>query len=224
MIQVFTLKTFYKSTQWSKLIETLKLERVNENNELICEHCGKPIVLKYDCIGHHEKELTEANVNDYDISLNPNNIKLIHFKCHNQIHERFGFEQPKKVFIVYGSPCSGKSTWVNSVATKDDLIVDIDSIWECISTCDKYNKPNRLKPNVFGVRDCLIDQIKMRVGKWKNAYVIGTYPLKMERQRLADKLGAECIYIECDKETCLSRALNEEWEKFIENWFDSFQE
>ncbi len=213
----------YKSKEWQDLLQTLKLERVNDEGKLICEHCRKEIVKAYDCIGHHKIPLNNSNVNDYNISLNPYNIMLIHFKCHNAIHHRFGFELPKKVYIVYGSPCSGKSTWVNGVATGDDLIVDIDKIWECISFCDKYNKPNKLKANAFEVRNNLIEQVKMRVGNWQNAFVIGTYPLKMERQRLADKLGAELILIECDKEICLSRAKNENWKKYIEEWFENFQ-
>lgn len=118
----------------------------------------------------------------------------------------------------------GKSTWVNDRATQDDLIVDIDKIWECISFCDKYNKPNKLQANAFEVRNNLIEQVKMRVGNWQNAFIVGTYPLRMERQRLADKLGAELILIECDKETCLLRANNENWKKYIEEWFDDFQQ
>lgn len=164
---MFTLNNFYKSKEWEALLEQLKLERVNSDGDIICEHCHKPIIKKYDIIGHHKEELTEGNVNNYDISLNSNNIMLIHFRCHNQIHERFGYEQPKKVYIVYGSPCSGKSTWVRENATKDDLILDIDSIWECVSACDKYHKPNRLKANVFGIRDTMLDQVRCRIGQWK---------------------------------------------------------
>lgn len=221
---MFTLDNFYKSKEWESLLEQLKLERVNNDGELLCEYCHKPIVKKYDCIGHHIEELTEANVNNYDVSLNADNIILIHFKCHNQIHERFGYEPPKKVYIVYGSPCSGKSTWVKENATKDDLILDIDSIWECITVCDKLHKPNRLKANVFGIRDAIMDQIRMRVGQWKHAFVIGTYPLRMDRQRLADRLGAELIYIDAAKDLCLSRAANDEWKKYINEWFDMYQE
>ena len=221
---MFSLKTFYKSKEWVNLIEQLKLERVNDNGELICEYCGKPIILKYDCIGHHKEELTEGNVNNFDISLNKDNIFLIHHRCHNLIHERFEGNRPKKVYIVYGSPCSGKSTWVNSVATNEDLILDIDKIWECISVCDKYRKPNRLKANVFGIRDTILDQIMTRTGQWKRAYVIGTYPLLMDRIRLADRLGAELIYIDTDKEICLSRCVNEEWEEYVNDWFNLYQE
>lgn len=220
---MFNLNNFYKSKEWEALLEQLKLERLDSKGELVCEHCHKPIVKKYDCIGHHKIELNEGNVNNYNISLNPDNIMLIHFRCHNQIHERFGYEAPKKVYIVYGSPCSGKSTWVNNNATKDDLVLDIDKLWECVSVCDKYHKPNRLKANVFGLRDTLLDQIRTRTGEWKTAYIIGGYPLRMDRERLADKLGAELIYIECDKEVCVSRAVNNEWIKYINDWFDMYQ-
>ena len=218
---MFTLDNFYKSKQWEALLEQLKLERVNSSGDLICEYCGLPIIKKYDCIGHHKIELTNANVNDYNISLNPDNIMLIHHRCHNKIHERFsGFKQ--KVYIVYGSPCSGKSTWVNDVAYNDDLILDMDCIWECICNSDKYHKPNRLKSNAFGIRDTLLDMIKTRTGMWRNAYVIGTYPLASDRERLSKLLGAELIFIDESKETCLKRCLNDEWKSYVNEWFDLY--
>lgn len=215
---------FYKSKEWLNLLKRLKLERLNSDGKLICEFCGKEIVKSYDCIGHHKIPLNDENINDYNISLNPDNIMLIHFKCHNQIHHRFGYELPKKVYIVYGSPCSGKTTWVENMSTIDDLVVDIDRIWECISFCDKYNKPQKLQQNVFEIKNCLLEQVKMRFGKWQNAFVIGTYPFKMERQRLADKLGAELIHIDTDEETCLNRAKNDEWKQYIKDFFENYQE
>lgn len=218
---MFTLENFYKSKQWWSLLDRLKIERLNEHGELICEYCGKPINKKYDCIGHHKIELTEDNVNDVAVSLNPDNIKLIHFKCHNKIHQRFdGFCQ--QVYLVYGSPCSGKSTWVREVANPDDLILDLDRIWEAISLSDKYNKNNRLKANVFGIRDCIIDQIRTRTGMWRNAYIIGGYPLRSDRDRLCDLLRAKPIFIEESKEVCLERAMTDNWQRYVTDWFDSF--
>lgn len=220
---MFTLDTFYKTKQWIGLVSRLKIERVNDNGELICEHCGRPITKKYDCIGHHMNELDETNVNDYNISLNPDNIMLIHFKCHNIIHQRFeGFKQ--NVYLVYGSPCSGKTTWVKDVANDDDLILDIDSIWESVCTSDKYHKPKRLKANVFGIRDCLLDQIKTRKGMWRNAFVIGGYPLASDRERMCNLLGAKPIYIEATEQECLARAINEDWKDYIFEWFESYTE
>ena len=45
----------------------------------------------------------------------------------------------------------------------------------------------------------------------------------MDRVRLADKLGAELIHIDTDKETCLSRSINNEWNKYINNWWEMYQ-
>lgn len=216
-----SVSEFYKSREWEKLLEILKLERVDDKGQVICSYCHKPITRKYDCIGHHRVELTEQNVNDPDISLNPDNISLVHFRCHNKIHRRFeGFYQ--QVYLVYGSPCAGKTTWVDSVANDDDLIIDIDRIWECLCNSDRYHKPNRIKANVFGVRDALLDQVKVRKGMWRNAYIIGAYPLRTDRDRLCSLLRAREVFIAETKETCMGRAENDEWKKFIENWFDDY--
>lgn len=217
------VKSFYRSKEWERFTKQLRLERMNEDGLIICEHCGKPIVKAYDCIAHHEIELTDENVHDYNISFNPDNIKLIHFKCHNEKHNRFGgFKQ--NVYLVYGSPCSGKTTFVKENARHDDLILDIDKIWECISNADRLHKSNKLKPNVFGVRDCIIDQVRTRKGKWANAWIVGGYPLRTDRERMCDLLNAQPIFIDESKETCLSRAENDDWREYVEEWFDCYVE
>lgn len=217
----YTLDNFYKSREWERLRARLMLERVDEHGQLICAHCGRPIIKAYDCIAHHKIKLTDDNVNDVTVSLNPENVELIHFKCHNREHQRYdGFLQ--RVYLIYGPPCSGKTTWIKDVANHDDLILDIDSIWESICISDKYHKPNRLKANVFGVRDCILDQIRMRKGMWRNAYVIGGYPLRSDRDRLCDLLGAEKIFIDTPMADCLARAKTEEWKGFIRDWFDAY--
>ena len=103
---MMNLGNFYKSPEWFKLMQIIKTERLNPQGELICEHCGKPIVRAYDCIGHHVIALTEDNVNDYDISLNPENIMLLHHRCHNKIHNRLGIgvkNVDQRIKLHYGS-------------------------------------------------------------------------------------------------------------------------
>lgn len=223
---MFTLENFYTSKRWCKFVNGLKLERMDADGNIICAHCGKPITRAYDCIGHHKIELTDENVNDYSISLNPENVELIHFRCHNLIHQRFeGFSQ--SVYLIYGSPCSGKTSWVEEVANDDDLILDVDRLWDAVCSGGYLRKPKRLASNVFGIRDCIIDQIRTRTGKWRNAYIIGGYPLSTERERLCDLLRAMPIYIEAAKEECLRRCEAERpaaWKEYIENWFDSYVE
>lgn len=223
------LSNFYASDAWRDLVDVLKLQRVNGEGDVICAYCEKPIIHKYDCIGHHTIPLTEQNYTDASISLNPDLIQLLHHGCHNKIHDRLGLSYQRQVFIVYGSPCSGKSTWVQENMNAGDLIVDMDSIWQCISGQERYTKPNRLKQNAFGVRDLLINAIRMRQGNWLNAYIIGGYPLISERERLCKSLGARLVHIDTSQEECLQR-LHEandgrnisEWESYISEWWEKF--
>lgn len=221
-----SLYNFYRSDLWEDFLKVLKNDpkRMDAMGNLICAHCGKPIVKKYDCIGHHTIELTEENYTDHMISLNPELVVLVHHKCHNIIHNKL-FSGQRQVFIVYGSPLAGKSSYVAEAMNEGDLIIDMDSIWQCVSGCERYVKPNRLKSVVFAVRDNLLESVKYRRGKWLNAYVIGGYPYKAERDRLADMLGAREVFIDTDKDTCINRLLacedrdKAEWERYINDWW-----
>lgn len=228
---MFDLGTFYQSKEWRTLLAQLRMERLDENGEIICEYCGKPITRKYDLIGHHRVELTEDNVNDLSISLNPENIDFVHHRCHNYIHNKLGYAV-RQVYLVYGPPLAGKRTYVNENAGEGDLVVDLDNIWECVSGCGRYVHPNRLKAIVFMVRDALLDAVKYRRGKWDSAYIVGGYPLKSERERLCKELGAREVFVEADIETCRERLektndiradLREIWSQYIAEWFEKYE-
>lgn len=199
-----SLQEFYRSKEWHDFREVIIAQRINpEDGTLYSEYSGRPLVNAYDIILHHKTELTLENVNDYTVSLNPDNIMVVSHAEHNEIHARFGCYR-RAVYLVYGAPCSGKTTWVKSVAHPDDLIVDVDSLW--LAVClGGTGKPNRLKRNIFGLRDCLLDQVRTRLGDWRNAYVITTEKLPAQRDRLCKSLGAEIIHIDTDRETCLAR-------------------
>lgn len=224
---MYDLFSFYRSKEWRSLLDVLKLDRVDEQGQVICAYCGKPITRAYDIIGHHKNELTEENVNDFEISLNPDNVELVHHKCHNYIHNKLGYAV-REVFIIYGPPLAGKTTFVKNNMTEGDLIIDMDNIWACVSGLGRYEKPNRLKSIVFKVRDALIDSVKYRYGKWNNAYIIGGYPLSSERERLCNDLGARLVFIDCTKEECMQRLAEDgerdkdEWSQYIDDWFRKY--
>lgn len=235
---ITSLQDFYRSKAWEAFIRLLAAERTDENGVIWCAHCGKPIIQKYDRIAHHKIHLTLANVNDAAIALNPDNIDLVHHRCHNEIHERFGFAKPqaprmRKVYLVHGSPCSGKTTYTASVAGPGDLILDMDCIWACISGMgaiagnDGHTaRDDRLKQNAFRVRDCMLDMIKTRYGDWRNAYIIGGYPRIMERERMATIYGAEMLHIDTPRDICELRAQQrpKEWASYVADYWDSYQE
>ena len=210
-----TIHDLYISPEFKKVRALLMNERTGADGFLRCEYCHKPIVKAYDCIAHHKTEVTMSNLNDRNITLNPDNIMLVHHQCHNVIHNRFG-RVIQKVYVVYGAPRSGKTTYVNAIKNKNDIIVDIDAIWISIGDTE-LNKPRGLLPIVFGIRDKLYQDILTRLGKWDNAYIITTRP----DARLIDKLGAEIIFIPATREDCLNRCDKAQWIEYVNNWFDN---
>lgn len=235
-----TQQDFYRSKEWENFRRIIIDDCTDADGYVHCAICGKPILKKYDLIVHHKQELNDQNINDAMVSLNPDNVECVHFKCHNQLHERFGFNKTsvntyvkKHVYIVYGSPCSGKTTWVHEVASENDLVVDMDNIWQMISINKRYDKPGTLRSVTFELRDKMYDIIKYRSGKWHNAYIITGGALKGDRDRLMARVGAdECIFIDTDYNECIKRLAKridmpeetkDEWHKYIDQWFNSYQ-
>ena len=219
---------FYRSKEWQDFREIVIAERIQDDGNVYDEVTGKPILRAYDLILHHKIELTEENVHDFNISLNPDNIMIVSHRTHNYIHDKFGHSH-RQVFLVYGAPLSGKSKWIRENMCEGDLIVNIDDIWECVSGLKRYNKPNRLKAVVFKVRDTLIESVKYRQGKWNNAFICGGYSLQSERERLCKELGAREIFIDVPQSECYARLElcdciedKDEFKKYIDEWFERY--
>lgn len=218
-------KKFYNSKEWRALRQRLIVEA-----NFLCAECGESYLKdSAQLIGHHIKELTPENIQDANIALNPANVKIICRRCHDKEHRRFEFGGGHNVYIVYGSPCAGKNTYVNQLAQQGDLIVDLDAIWQALSGCPNHYHPNTLKSVVFKTHEFLLEQVKLRVGRWHDAYIIGGYPRRLQREQLAEKLGAELIFIETTREQAKLTALasrgtqGTEWCNYIDKWFDSFE-
>lgn len=132
----------------------------------------------------------------------------------------------QKVFIVYGSPLSGKTTYVKEHMQKGDLVIDIDNIWECVSGCNRYEKPRELDDIVIHTYNELIKNVKERKGAWENAYVILSEPSIRFIEKTKNNLNATLIHIDTDKETCLKRLYENSdgrdiatWIRYINNYF-----
>lgn len=214
------LHQFYGAKPWRDLSYALKIAAGGK-----CSRCGKIVLdFKY-LIAHHKVELTEDNVDDPNISLNPKLIEIICLNCHNKEHRRFGHK--KEVYIVYGSPLSGKSTMVSELYQYGDIVLDIDRLWMAVTYEDRHVKPNNIRFNIFKLRDELLDQIKTRYGNWYDAYIIMSLADKYERERIQKELGAELIYCESTKEECIKRAIKDnrpsEWLRYIDEWWEKYE-
>ena len=222
---MFTLDTFYQSKEWRAFRELVIMQRMTPEGFVIDEITGKPILKAFDIILHHKEFLTEDNVNDASISLNPDNIQIVSHRTHNYIHNKLGYKR-REIYLVYGSPCSGKNTYVDSVMEPGDLLLDVDKIKQAITNKSTHILVPQLNPIIFGIRDFMFESIRLKRGYWNNAYIVGGFPLISERERLCKKYGAREIYIDTPKEVCIERLKNdpdgrdmEEWTRFIEEWW-----
>jgi hypothetical protein len=225
------LQTFYASRKWIAFRKAILAER-----GLMCQHCGKLIAREREAHLHHTIELTPANVYDATIALNPDNVLVVHKTCHDSIHDRLRESREatrlKGVYIVYGMPGSGKTTFVTERKGRHDIVVDMDRLYQAITLLPDYDKPDCLFSVVREVYNLLIDTIRYRRGKWQSAWVIGGFPDKHQRERLAEELGAELIYIECTRDEAVERIrLDErrrlmvrEYEGYIDRWLERYVE
>ena len=68
-------KAFYHSKQWKSV-----RRQVLDRDLYTCQECYSRAEEV-----HHIKELTPANIDDWNIALNPNNLKCLCHKCHTKI-------------------------------------------------------------------------------------------------------------------------------------------
>lgn len=231
------LKKFYSTDPWLSFRQQIILSRM-VNGRVICENCGKQIVVSKHIQVHHTPiELTEENYKDTSISLNPDNVVVWCHTCHNKYHGRFcggGHKRKEKaVYVIYGPPMSGKSSYVIEHMEPGDIVVDMDELYKAVSFMPKYDKPDNLKYNVFAIRNSIIDNIKTRYGGFRTAWIVGGYPRKAQRERLVDSLGATGLLMHATMDECIARLDScndyraehkEEWKSYIEKWFEDFTE
>jgi predicted kinase len=132
----------------------------------------------------------------------------------------------KKVYLIYGSPCSGKTTYARELAKPNDLIIDFDSILYSISGCKMFQYCKATGDIAHKVRDLLINLVKDREGNWENAYIVSCYPFEKERLKVAEELNAELIRMNTTEEECIKRLKEnpngrniKNWEIYIKDWF-----
>lgn len=224
----YTQKQFYRSPEWIKFRRAMYSEKADSQGNILCELCGKPIVNKYDAILDHIEELNDDNVNDATISLNPNNVRWLHMDCHNRRHERFGrrnwASRARQIYIVYGPLCFKNLEYVKSVASENDLVIDINNLYEALTINNRYHKPLRLTSTVFSVHDHLLDIVKHRTGRWQNAYIVTTAPRSTDRKRIKDRVNAdEMVFIDVPYADAMALVQdNKEWVGYVENWFSEY--
>ena len=241
--------SFYNSAAWKACRDSYVSERTVIDGGM-CERCqevpGEEL--------HHKQVLTAANIHDSDVTLSRDNLKWLCKNCHFAAHRELimtsvrrakpkpilndmgyyfddnGELRQTKTFIVWGSPGSGKTTYVRANMHHGDLVVDLDEIKRALSLQDRAHSADNLLGTALSVRDCVYDLMVSGEVDARTKWVIATLPARDKRQALAQKLGAELIYIDSTYHECISRVKADtsrggELERLyqVDSWWERFQ-
>jgi len=239
---------FYKSKQWLGV-----REYVIRRDNYLCKVCGKPAEEV-----HHIIHLSPKNISNPILALGEDNLISVCRDCHFKIHRediikkviesnksrkqsetRQGYEFDKEgnivqttnnVYIVWGSPGSGKTTYVKSKMNIGDMVVDLDLIKQAISMQGKTQATDNLLDASIKIRDFIYTLIQNREVDTKTIWVVAGLPRREDRQKLKGYLKAELIYIDATIEQCIVRVkadtdrLDKELQVDIVNkWWKQYQ-
>ena len=242
-------KPFYASKAWQSCRDGYITQRIMIDGGM-CEGCHEQPGEEL----HHKIFLTPANIDDGNITLNHDNLiwlcKDCHFKVHRDaIMQGFANSRTKRVLneagyyfdddgelqqtrtvIVWGSPASGKTTYVRKHMECGDLVLDLDLIKQAISMQQKSDAPDNLLNVAINIRDLVYDMIANGKVDCKTKWVIASLPDKQEREALAKRLNAELVYMASTYGECIKRA-NEDGERsdktrqmyLVDKWWEAVE-
>lgn len=111
------------------------------------------------------------------------------------------------VYLVYGSPCSGKSTYIKEHLRRGDLVCDVDYIYSAITMQKPHDAELYTHEMACELQAHLLDIIRERKGNWNNAYVVSLANTKEKLKEAKERINAdECVFIDTPYETCMERA------------------
>lgn len=125
-------------------------------------------------------------------------------------------------FIVAGSPCSGKSTYVRDHIGANDMVYDYDWLQMALSGNDSHKHNQNLKQTILKLRDVLLQAVSTI--PVDNFYFVTSTKRKAYLDELQKSLGAEVVFLSVSREESHQRADVDcrpvEWHTYIDEWFD----
>ena len=225
-------KAFYKSMAWRRAREAYVEERKAIDGGL-CELCQDEPGTEV----HHKIFLRPENIDDENITLNPDNFELLCYDCHQREHDAArriaqmnaqkrdskkgvliagsyyyddnGNIQPFRVRIVWGAPGSGKTTYVRKHMQPGDMVIDLDLIGRALSMADKTDIPSNVVKIAYDIRDYLYDRIADKDIDAKNVWVVAGLPRREQRHEVAKRLNAELIFVDSTFHECYTHILHD---------------
>ncbi len=247
-------KQFYRSQAWKRARQGyIDVRKAIDGG--LCELCQEEPGTEV----HHKIFLRPENIDDENITLNPENFMLLCYDCHQREHEAArrigqlvakqrdgkkgvlingsyyydddGNMQPFRVYIVWGAPGSGKTTYVRKRMQPGDVVIDLDLIGRALSMADKTDVPRNVERVAYDIRDYLYSRIEQRQLDAKRVWVVAGLPKREQRHEIASKLNAELIFIDSEFNDCYMHILHDDERKdkalqlaIIEKWFKEYED
>ena len=128
------------------------------------------------------------------------------------------------IYLVYGSPCSGKTTYIKEHIKSGDIVCDVDRLYSAISFNEEHQTELYAQEVASMLYSDLLGIIRDRKGNWKNAYVVSLANTDEKVQKAKERINAdEAIFIDTPYEVCMERAKERpfyfEW--LIQEWFET---
>ena len=128
------------------------------------------------------------------------------------------------IYLVYGSPCSGKSTFISEHMGDGDIVCDVDLLYAAISNRDAHDADLYAHEMALKLKDFFLSIIRDRAGGWKDAYVTSTANTAEKLKQEAERIKAdEIIFIDTPMWVCMERAKERPpyFKCLIEEWFST---
>lgn len=134
------------------------------------------------------------------------------------------WEKALNVYVVHGSPLSGKSTYVKKHVGDNDIVFDYDKIMKALTLQEEHVHNDNLMDYILEIRSLVIAKLKSEE-KIDNAYIIIT-KLTDEFKESLTGLNPKYIHLKINANTARLRLKNsagnrdiKEWNKAIDRYF-----
>lgn len=138
-----------------------------------------------------------------------------------------------RVVVVWGSPGSGKTTYVKQHMHAGDMVVDLDYIKQAISLQGKTASISNLMPVALDIREHIYDLISKRdIIQTETVWVVAGLPKHEDREYTRRRLRPnDMVHISSSLERCIAQAMNDTDRhdkdlqvKIIRKWHEDFTE
>ena len=146
--------------------------------------------------------------------------------------DEYGDIVESDVYLVWGSPASGKTTYVKQHMKHGDMVIDLDLIKQSLGMCDTKDTSDCLLSAALKIQELLYKLIEDREFEASNVWIVASMPDGHKRNRLIRRLDIkECnvIFISATEQQCIERAINDDERKdkdlqqrIISRWFKVF--